>query len=105
MDGMKFDADKLRFDLIPPAAERQLARVLTFGAKKYGPNNWQRVENGQERYMAAALRHINAHRAGVYLDTESMLPHLAHAMSCLAFMLALDEAERSENMRKAGEFQ
>jgi hypothetical protein len=91
--GMKFDTDKPRFDLIPPSAERLLADVLTFGAKKYAPGNWAKVENGKERYIAAALRHINAHRTGEWNDEETGLPHLAHAMCCLAFVIELEAAQ------------
>jgi hypothetical protein len=91
--GMKFDTDKSRFDLIPPTAERLLADVLTFGAKKYAPGNWAKVENGKERYIAAALRHINAHRSGEWNDDETGLPHLSHAMCCLAFVIELEAAQ------------
>lgn len=88
--GRKDDTGKLRMDLIPPHAEQQMAAVLTFGADKYGPNNWSRLPDAQARYMAAALRHINAHRTGERLDDETGLPHLAHAMTCLAFLLELE---------------
>lgn len=88
--GVKYDSEKPRFDLIPPAAEELLAKVLTYGAKKYAPNNWKYVDNANERYIAAALRHINAHRKGEYNDDETGEPHLAHAMCCLAFLLELE---------------
>lgn len=91
--GMKFDDDKPRFDLIPPTAERMLADVLTFGARKYAPDNWRKVDDAETRYIAAALRHINAHRSGEQHDTETGLPHLAHAMCCLAFVIELEELE------------
>jgi hypothetical protein len=70
-----------------------LADVLTFGAKKYAPGNWAKVENGKERYIAAALRHINAHRSGEWNDDETGLPHLSHAMCCLAFVIELEAAQ------------
>ena len=91
--GKKYDQEKPRFDLIPPTAEEMLARVLTFGAKKYAPNNWMLVEDASNRYIAAALRHINAHRKGNYFDDETGEPHLAHAMCCLAFILELECGE------------
>lgn len=74
-------------DLIPPHAELMLAKMLTFGAEKYGAWNWSQVDDLERRYMAAAMRHINAHRAGELSDQESGLPHLAHAMCCLAFLI------------------
>lgn len=94
--GIKHDADKPRFDLIPPRAEEMLARVLTFGANKYAPGNWQHVPDAENRYIAAALRHINAQRIGEHSDPETGLPHLAHAMCCLAFVIELHERECAE---------
>ncbi len=85
--GMKFDTDKLRFDLIPAIATEGLAAVLTYGAKKYKPNNWRSVD--AERYVAAFDRHWHAYIAGELLDQESGLPHLAHCMTNLAFLLEL----------------
>ena len=89
--GMKYDSDKPMMDLIPPAAEMALARVLTFGANKYAPNSWQTVKDGERRYMAAAMRHINAHRGGEMFDDESGELHLSHALTCLAFLVELTE--------------
>jgi hypothetical protein len=94
--GIKHDADKPRFDLIPPRAEEMLAKVLTFGANKYAPGNWQHVPDAENRYIAAALRHINAQRIGEHSDPETGLPHLAHAMCCLAFVIELQERECAE---------
>jgi len=85
--GMKFDTDKLRIDLVPPGPIEALAAVLTYGAKKYKPNNWRSVE--PERYVAAFERHWLAYRQGEILDPESKLPHLAHCMTNLAFLLEL----------------
>ena len=56
--GMKFDGGKLQYSLIPPETTRALAQVLTFGAQKYAPNNWQLVENGETRYLDALYRHL-----------------------------------------------
>lgn len=82
----KFDGDKPRMDLLDRYAIEQLASVLTFGARKYAAHNWR---NGLEysRLVAAALRHIHAFNDGEDLDPESGLPHAAHAMCCLMFLL------------------
>ena len=85
--GRKDDQGKPMMDLIPPKAEMALANVLTFGAEKYGAWSWSQIDYLERRYMAATMRHINAHRAGEVLDQESGQPHLAHAMCCLAFLI------------------
>lgn len=84
--GVKHDADKPRMDLIDPFAEEQLARVLTFGAKKYAPHNWRGGIN-QSRLIAAARRHLNAFAKGEDEDPETGLQHAAHLMCCAMFMV------------------
>ena len=63
-------------------------RVLTYGAAKYERDNWKHVENGETRYLAAALRHLAAYQSGESKDEETGESHLAHAICCLVFMLA-----------------
>jgi len=89
--GMKFDSDKPRLGLLPPIALESIADVLTFGAKKYAPDNWRYVDNANSRYIDAALRHITAYMRGEYTDQETDLPHLSHAACCLMFIIELDK--------------
>jgi hypothetical protein len=63
-EGTKHDAGKPIFGAIPPFAELEVAKVMEFGARKYSRGNWAKVDNLQERYMDAALRHLNAVRRG-----------------------------------------
>lgn len=84
--GRKDDSQKARFDLIPPLIEKETAEVLTFGAVKYGDDNWARVPELEKRYMAAARRHLNAHARGELRDSETGRLHLAHAICCLMFI-------------------
>ncbi len=90
MTSAKHDQDKPRYDLLPADAIDALSKVLTFGAKKYGENSWQSVENGLERYRAALLRHTFAIQRGELIDEESGLPHSAHVMCCAAFIVELE---------------
>lgn len=92
-EGKKFDAGKPRYDLMPFAALDEVGRVLGYGAEKYGPENWRRVPDANARYIAAALRHISAYQQGKEFDEESGLPHLAHALTSLLFVLELDIPE------------
>jgi hypothetical protein len=75
----KYDAGKLRYELITPEMEEALAEVLTYGAKKYSANSWQKVEPFEDRYYGALRRHLQEWRKGEIIDPESGLPHLNHA--------------------------
>jgi hypothetical protein len=88
-DFIKSDSNKLRYDLVPPSLIEDVARVLTFGAEKYEPNNWKRVDD-PSRYVAALYRHLEAWRAGEITDQESRLSHLAHAATNIAFLIELN---------------
>lgn len=91
--GRKHDQDKPRYDLVPVHAEAEFVDVLTFGANKYGPENWRQLEGARERYVAAAMRHLAAYRMGETHDVESGKHHLAHAQCCMAFIVELDLEE------------
>ena len=88
--GAKHDGGKPRYDLLPAVAVDQVVAVLTFGAKRYAPDNWRHVEGWRWRYHAAALRHLFAWARGQRLDPDSGLPHLAHAVCSLLFLAELD---------------
>lgn len=88
--GRKDDQSKLRYDLLPEKAERFVVEVLTHGARKYGDDNWRYVPDARKRYLAAAMRHLAAYRAAQDADPDSGLPHLAHAVCSLMFLLELD---------------
>jgi hypothetical protein len=78
---------------VPPNALLAVAKVLTFGAEKYGRDNWRQVSNAETRYLDAALRHINAYQRGEAVDHESGESHLAHAVCSLVFMLEMQEVK------------
>lgn len=88
----KDDGEKLRFDLIEPEFEEDLAKVLTLGAEKYAANSWQNLPDAEDRYYAALRRHLNAYRQGEKVDEESGLSHLAH-VACNVMFLAHFERE------------
>ena len=90
VEGKKKDDGKLRYDCVPDDAEREVVRVLTFGAGKYASGNWAHVPKARRRYSAALRRHVSAWRTGERVDPESGCHHLAHAICCALFLLALD---------------
>lgn len=83
--GLKYDNDKPRMDLLDFDALEGLAKVLTFGAKKYAAHNWR---NGisYSRLTAAMLRHLAAIQRGEDIDPESGLPHVDHLGCCWMFL-------------------
>ena len=92
---LKFDSKKLRPDLVPASSTRALAEVLTFGARKYKPDNWRNCGD-LSRYKAALERHFLAYKEGEILDQESGMPHLWHAMANIAFLIELDGKSKSK---------
>lgn len=88
--GRKDDSGKLRYTLLPWEAINAVVEVLEYGAKKYAPDNWRKVPYPKVRYSDAAMRHLVAWGQGERRDPESGLHHLAHAVCCLLFALALE---------------
>lgn len=84
--GMRFNQGKPRYDLVPPFAYSELAKVLTRGAEKYAERNW---ENGLGwmGVVASAQRHIQAFVEGKDFDDESGMLHLSHALTNIAFLI------------------
>ncbi len=90
----KHDQEKLRLELLMPGPMRQIGAVLTFGADKYGANTYRRGLNWS-RYVGAVLRHIYAWYGGEKNDSESGLHHLAHAATCLIFLLDFEDTQQT----------
>lgn len=94
--GAKLDHGKPRAGLVLMSfgkALLEVSRVGTFGAKKYTPKGWVEVNNGVERYMDSAFRHLLVMETEP-LDPESKLSHLSHAawniLACLELKLRGD---------------
>lgn len=89
--GRKDDQGKRQYSLVPTVAIGEVVDVLTFGAKKYQPDNWKHVDDARTRYYDAAMRHIQAWWRGESDDQESGFHHLAHAICCLMFLIWFDK--------------
>lgn len=79
--GAKLDDGKIMAGLCIAGFSRALtevSKVTTYGAKKYTPNGWCKVENGIQRYSDAMYRHLLAEQDDFH-DAESGLLHAAHA--------------------------
>lgn len=94
-DCIKFDTGKLRYDLVPTEAYKGIAEVMTFGARKYKPNNWRTVDD-VHRFMGAAERHYQEFKyvmetgdCSKLYDEETGLHVLKHVMTNLTFIMEL----------------
>lgn len=85
---MKFDKAKPRLALVPTSLVEGVAKVLTYGAKKYKTNNWRNTPD-IECYISALERHMIAWKNGEEYDPESGLGHLEHAACNIAFLIEL----------------
>lgn len=87
--GVKFDAGKVRFDLVPWESIYAEAAVYTYGAIKYDDWNWAKgMRKG--RVVAALMRHTMAYMMGEYLDPESGLPHTWHMRCCTGMLVGIE---------------
>lgn len=100
--GVKYDAGKLRVDLLDPLALEGIARVLEFGAIKYAPHNW-RGGIHYSRLIGAALRHLFAIIRGEDIDPESGLPHIDHLGCCWMFLSNMMKTRPDLDDRYKGE--
>ena len=85
--GIKYDAGKPEYGLLPAYALEEVVKVLTFGASKYDRDNWRKLDNLPRRYFDAAQRHMWATKRKESHDPESDLHHIAHSICCLLFYL------------------
>ena len=111
-EGVKLDAGKARFDLLPSEALFAIATILTFGASKYAERNWEKGMSWG-RVFAALMRHMWAWWAGqgptnqsfVFgdLDPETSYSHLWHAGACIVFLITYEmRGSGSDDRFKAG---
>ncbi|MCP5019394.1 MAG: hypothetical protein GY938_29540 [Ketobacter sp.] len=89
-EGRKDDQEKPRWDLLPWEQVEEVVKVLSGGAVTYDDDNWKRVPEARRRYFAAAHRHLVAWKKGETVDPQYEMPHLAHAVCDLLFLMWLD---------------
>jgi hypothetical protein len=102
MIAKKNDEGKLQYELISPYALEGLVSILTFGANKYKPRNW---EQGLVwgRVFAATMRHLWAWWRGEDTDTETGKSHLDHAQACIHFLSHYVKTKTGVDDRPIGE--
>lgn len=91
--------DKTRWELMPLDCLEDIARVYTEGAKKYGENTWQYLDNGYQRYKGALLRHLYRSENETF-DEETGCRHLAQVAWNAIALLWLSKAEEPDLIDK-----
>lgn len=84
-NGLAYDDGKPQLQLLPFDAIIGIGQVLTFGAGKYTPRNWEQGTKFGRRF-ASCLRHLFKWWMGEDIDPESKLPHLDHALTQLCMI-------------------
>ena len=92
--GVKYDEGKRRWDLMLWEELEEVVKVLEYGAKKYGINTYN-IDDWDNRYFSAIMRHLLAWKRGEKIDDESGINHLAHVIVNALFMMKLEK--RCEN--------
>jgi len=100
MSWKKFDKGKSNVELIPGDVLLEVWEILWFGKEKYWKNNWQLLENFEDRYIGAALRHIYQFQNWEKFDDESGKSHLSHALTNLIFLVYKQLKDERENKSK-----
>lgn len=97
----KYDSGKPNLAVLfdAPKALAEVSKIISYGAEKYDRKNWRSCPDN-ERFISATLRHLSAYLSGEKLDVESGLPHLAHAITSLLFVLDIEQAEERKEDTK-----
>ncbi|QQV89743.1 5' nucleotidase [Cellulophaga phage Calle_1] len=84
--GLRYNTGKLRYDLQHPVATEGLVKVLTKGAEKYAPRNWERGMKWSD-VIQSLDRHWAAFKNGEDYDPETGELHINH-LQCNAHFLS-----------------
>ncbi len=96
---LKDHAGKPMLSLLPWAEIEQVAQVADYGAVKHSRDNWKLGE--PDDYLSAALRHVSLRIQQQKID-ESGLPHLAHAVCSLLFVMWMDNNRQQAPVKTTG---
>lgn len=97
-------SDKLPMHLWPETATALGCLGCLDGALKYGRANWRATGVRASIYVDACHRHLNKWFEGEDLDPDSGIPHLGHALACLAIIVDAQAAGKlnDDRMVKGG---
>ena len=102
-EGIKYDAEKIDYTLIPPYALQAVAKNLTAGLKKYKErDNWKKVPDAEQRYMKALCRHLQSVLRGEIYDPEALEPNTTHMSAVIANAMFIQEFMDNPELNKKG---
>lgn len=84
-EGSHFDSNKVRLDLVPEEFVWGAGRGLTYGAFKYGENNFKKGIKWS-KLIGSAKRHLGRFCGREEIDAESGLLHIDLLLSSLAML-------------------
>lgn len=90
---------KLPLHLWPETATVMGCLGLLEGALKYGRANFRAIGVRSSIYVDACKRHLNAWFEGEECAPDSGLPHLAHALACIAIIVDAQAAGKLNDDR------
>jgi hypothetical protein len=92
-------SNKVPLHLFPETAVVLGSMAFLEGALKYGRANWRVAGVRASIYYDAAKRHLAKWFEGEELDEDSGLPHLSHALACIAIIVDAGAAGKLEDDR------
>ena len=95
----RFNEGKLKWALVDFDSLEEMVKVLEFGAKKYGSDNWKKGLNTTE-IVESLLRHITAYLNCEDTDKESGMLHVGHIMCNAMFLSYMNKYKPEFDSRK-----
>lgn len=84
--GLRFNSGKPRWELLPYTAVAKVVDVLTLGASKYAPRNWEKGLSFSDTF-ASLQRHATKWFGGEDHDDETGIHHMAHVATNALFLV------------------
>jgi hypothetical protein len=81
---------KLPMGLVPDSMTAYASLAFLEGALKYGRYNWRAAGVRSSVYRDALDRHLSRWWNGEDVDPDTLVPHLASALACIAIILDAD---------------
>lgn len=92
--------NKVPLSLFPATAVATGSVAMLDGALKYGRDNYRAIGVRASIYVDACMRHLVAWMEGEDNTTDSKVPHLGHALACIAIIIDAQAAGLLQDDRK-----